>query len=221
MKRFIATVAIGATALLGGGIALAFGLHPEGLATLGALAQGCIALMLGTAVFSSGMLGLADGYDKVATRLDEFLQLKQPPAAADLEVRDGAQLSSRHKAFWRGYRRTAAGLCLFLAGFLGLTTGLGDLSLSHYVTAVGIGIAFLVVAALTLSFGGLRGMRRTHVAVDRAAGLFASQPDTVTHDFPEPLARKRRAAKRALFGKRSARQLPLENRRYPKRSVHS
>ena len=134
MKRFIITVAIGAAALLGGGIALAFGLHPEGLATLGALAQGCIALVLGTAVLSSGMLGLADGYDRIATRLEQLLQVKQRPADIDLEVWDGAQLSSRHEAFWAGYRRTAVGICLFLAGFPTLRRGLAGLcrlSLSH------------------------------------------------------------------------------------------
>ena len=69
MKRFILITGIGAVALLGSHVSLSLGLHPDQLSSFGVLAQGCIVLVLGTSLFASGILGLAENYEKTASRL--------------------------------------------------------------------------------------------------------------------------------------------------------
>ena len=86
MKRFVLITAVGAAALLGGPGFLAVNLFPGHLGSFGMLAQGCVALALGTAVFASGMLGLAESYEKTVSRLSHFLDDREH--AAELAVRD-------------------------------------------------------------------------------------------------------------------------------------
>ena len=215
MKRFVLITAVGAAALLGGPGFLAVNLFPGHLGSFGMLAQGCVALALGTAVFASGMLGLAESYEKTVSRLSHFLDDREH--AAELAVRDEGDVATQNAAFWNGYQKTAAGTILFLAGILSLMIGLIDMSLSAYMAGVMTGIAVFGITAILLMFKGLRSIRRSHVAVASAAAVMALQPETKAAQFPsEPPIRSRTAPKRSVFSNRP-KPGNLEPRRYPQR----
>ncbi|MFC1526178.1 hypothetical protein ACFL6X_05130 [Candidatus Latescibacterota bacterium] len=207
MKRYILTTTLGSTALMVGHLALSLGLCPEHLAPLGSLIQGCLALVVGTALFASGMLGLAEAYERVAGEALDLLGVKQTPEER-LEVAAPSDLEERNRTFWRGYQRVATGICLFLAGLLGLTLSLAGMSLTLYMAGVGIGVSALALVTVLLAYGGLRRMRRSHVAVARTAETLAAQPDKMTEG---PVIERRRIPAYALFSPRG---------RYPRAVDH-
>ena len=209
MKRFISAGLLGAILLMAGQLALTMGLHPERLAPLGHLVQGCAALIVGTALFISGMLGLADGYEGALERLCTLLPQKRPPDAG-LEVSDRTALAERNQAFWLGYQRAAGGICLFLAGLLGLTLALGRTSFALYAVGIGVGVSALALAAGVLALGGMRRMRRSHLSVARSAEVLAAQPDR-TPELPAPVEKRRRPAYE-LFKRRGGYGREVERR---------
>ena len=219
MKRFILITGIGAVALLGSHVSLSLGLHPDQLSSFGVLAQGCIVLVLGTSLFASGMLGLAENYEKTASRLFQLLNERQVPGDDQLlVVRDEGELAKRNEAFWTGYQRTAAGIILFLAGFLTLMLTSKEMSLStYYMMAVAAGIGILGIAAALLALTGLRGIRRSHVAIESSMNSLSLQPRADEYQFPsQPLVETRRLQKRTIFATRS-RPSNLRPRHYPGR----
>ena len=180
---------------MAGHTGLSLGLHPDGLSPIGSLIQGCLALVIGTAFFVSGMLGLADGYERATGGLRELLPLKQPPAES-LPLCDPAALAASAAIFWRGYQRAAIGVLVFLGGLLALTLTLSGSSMAFYTVGIGVGIAVLAGATVALSIGGLRRMRRCHVDVARSASILAAQPDRVAE---RPPVRPRRLPAYSLF----------------------
>ena len=218
MKRFILIACIGAVALLGSQVSLSLGLYPGQLSSFGVLAQGCIVLVLGTSLFASGMLGLAENYEKTASRLFQLLDERRVPGDDQLlVVRDEGELAKRNEAFWTGYQKTAAGIVLFLAGFLSLMLTSKEMSLATYMMAVAAGIGILGIAAAVMAFAGLRGIRRSHVAIESSMNRLSHQPRADEYQFPsQPLVETRRMQKRTIFATRS-RPGNLRPRHYPGR----
>lgn len=175
MWRFLIVSAIGALSILVGQAVLGLGLYPGALAPIAALVQGVLLLIVGTALFVSGMLGLAQGYEQVVGTLQHLLTTKdttENPAVADSE-----QLGLRNDGFWRAYQRSAVGICLFVGGLLALAVGLDRYDFNLYVTAVGSGIGILGLVAFAFLVQGLRGMRRTHREVLQSSASLEKLPD--------------------------------------------
>ena len=200
MWRFLIVSAVGALGILGGQAVLCLGLYPSALAPIATLFQGAILLVLGTALFVSGMLGLAQGYEQVAGTLKHLLNTKDttenPPAVADSE-----QLVCRNDSFWRAYQRSAVGICLFLGGLLALVIGLDRYSFNLYVTAVGSGIGILGLATFAFLIQGLKEMRKTHREVLQSSAALERLPDLSDEEVPRPRSRPRIARRYTLFEK--------------------
>ena len=190
MKRFILLIVLGAPALLIGNAALSAGLHPDSGASPGTLLQGCLALVFGTALFVSGLLGLAEAYERVVLGFTQLLSAKQLPSADDLSLRSAAHLQDHNRSFWKAYQKSAAGICVFLAGLLALTIGLSRFSLTLYLTGDGSGVVLLGLVAVAMAYRGMRGMRSSCAAVKEAVDILASRPD-IRPERPEPFEKKR------------------------------
>ena len=190
---------------------MGLGLYPSALAPIATLFQGAVLLVLGTALFVSGMLGLAQGYEQVAGTLNHLLNTKDttenPPAVADTE-----QLGYRNDSFWRAYQRSAVGICLFLGGLLALVIGLDKHSFNLYVTAVGSGIGILGLVAFAFLFEGLKGMRKAHREVLESSASLERLPDFADEEAPRPRPRPRIARRYTLFEKNRG----SEHRRNPR-----
>lgn len=216
MRRFVFVAGLGQMALMTGHIGLGLGLHPSRLASFGHLAQGCGGLVLGTALFITGLLGLAEAYERVSDRLGRLLRIKQLPSDGDMAVTSQEDLGRQHSQFWKAYQRSSAGICLFLGGILLLSVVLSRASFSLYLSAVGIGIVALGVAAAGVGYGGLRRMRRAHVTVEQTALSLDAQPDI---PCPQPVLVRRRQPAYALFRNHSRHSQPNDPRRSPPRTA--
>ncbi len=188
MKRFILVFAVGSALLLGGQVSLTLGLHPEHLAAFPVLGQGILGLVLGSALVVTGLLGLAEGYEKAAGRLRPLLGNRQGDAG--LAVKTGADLENHSRGFWRSYRKSALGLSLFLAGLLALSAALARADFLFYLVAVGLGIVLLGFVGLGLIIRGIRTLRQTHRAVEETAVVLEAQPPMAPPPPPVQAARK-------------------------------
>jgi len=168
-----------------GQIALSLGLHPEHLASFRLLLQGGLSLVLGSVVIASGMLGLADSYERVAVRLHQLLGTKQSGQDLEVAVQTSADLIRQNRSFWKAYYKSALALCLFLGGILGLTIVLTEGGFLSYLVGLGLGIAFFGLLAASLSFTALRHMRRAHQTLEHSAGILDEQPD-IADEFLAP-----------------------------------
>lgn len=210
MRRFILLTLIGGLAAVTGHAVISFGLHPERLAPLAVLLQGCAALVVGAALFSTGLLGLAEGYEKLATQVDELLQRKQPPADGD-GLRSHDDLLHNNQRFWRGYTLAGFGLLLFVAGLLVVTATMARATPAMFTVGVGASTVVLLVTAIAVCVGGLRRVRSAHVGVDSCARQLARLPDPVAEPSPAA-ARRRRAPRVSLFPRSSGRGLDQTSR---------
>lgn len=190
MKLFIFAFAAGSALLLGGQTLLSLGLHPAHLASFPVLGQGVLGLVLGSALVVSGLLGLAEGYEKTAERLRPLLGPRQAAGDAELAIKTPAELEDHNRSFWKSYRKSALGLTLFLAGLLGLSAALARADFLFYLIAVVLGIVLLGLAALVLVLQGMRSLRHTHRAVEQTAVSLETQPPPPLPDPPVKPARK-------------------------------
>ena len=211
VKRFILLIVIGVPTLLIGEAALGAGLHADSVLSPGALLQGCLALVFGSALFVSGMLGLAEAYEKVVLDFTQLLLAKQLPSAEDLSLRSAAHLQDHNRSFWKAYQKSAMGSCLFLAGLLSLMIGLSRFSLTLYLGGIGAGVVLLGMVAVAMTYRGVRGMHGSCAAVKEAVDLLSSRPD-IRPETPAPFVRKR-VPSYALFSTPS----PYPRRRGSKR----
>lgn len=193
MKRFTFLFVLGALSIVGGQVALSLGAHPEHSVAPRVLIQGSLALVLGSAVVASGMLGMAEGYEKVAERLARLLGVKRPGNGLELTVRSPADLSAQTNGFWKAYRSSALAVCLFLGGVLGLSVALSGTDYLPYLAALGLGIAVFGLVALVLGARALGRMRKSQRTVENSAAILDEQPDRVDEApaplSPEPAAR--------------------------------
>jgi len=217
MRRFIVLTLFGGIAALAGHAIVSLGLHPERLASVAVLLQGCAGLVVGAALFGTGLLGLSDVYERLAARVDELLREKEvTDAGSNLAIRDHHCLDSVDQQFWRGYSRTGAGLSLFLAGLLAATATLAHSSPTLFTVGVGSATVILALVAAIVSVRGLRRLRSAHIGVDSSARHLTRLPDRRPAESVRP-ARRRRPARVTLFPRHnpggSARG--LDNRRVP------
>ena len=188
MWRFLIISAVGALGILGGQAIVGLGLYPAQLAPLATLIQGCLLLVVGTAVFVSGMLGLAQGYEQASIALTRLLATKAVPEEQPLAVGDPEELGQHHRLFWKAYQRSAVGLCLFVGGLLALVVGLDRFDIPFYLTAIGSGIGLLGLVAIALLMQGFKGMRRTHRDVLDSTSTLEKRPD-IDREPVQPLPR--------------------------------
>lgn len=202
MWRFIVLTMLGGIVALAGHAVIGLGFHPGSLAPVKVLLEGCAALATGTALFAAGMIGLAEGYEKVTARMAELLSSKELPGAdVAMAVRDGDGLATANGVFWRGYAVAAGGIALFMAGLLGLTAGLARTSPTLYTVGLIVGIACLGLSALVLCVRGLQRVRRAHAGVNASARLLERQPERGAAQ--ESVTRRRCIPRYALFPRRA------------------
>ncbi len=181
---------------------------------LAAVAEGCAALAIGAALFVTGMLGLAETYEKQSHRLAALLASRQIPDLAASEASDqtagnaseapidgAAGLAHSDEHFWRDYLNTASGLIIALGGLLALVLVLGDIPYESYSMTVGAGIAGIALPTLLLWGRGLLRIRRSHVRVASSARRVDALPEpTVEQKIEAP----RRPTRGAVFGSESS-----------------
>ena len=201
MRRFIVLTLLGSLAAFAGHSVVSLGLHPERSATVLVLLQGCAALVAGAALVGTGMLGLADGYEKFTARLTPLFVRKELKHSGDVSlISDQDQLTEINQQFWRGYRRCGLGISVFMAGLLGLTAAMARTSPDLFTAVVGCGIITLFFVAAMMSIGGLRRLRSAHAGVDSSARRLARLPDRKPAESLRP-ARRRRPPRVALFSR--------------------
>lgn len=177
MKRFLFLFAGGALSLMSAQVALGLGTHPEEFASLTYLLTAVVALVGGTAVLSTGMLGLAEGYDRAAGELAPLLAQKYLDPELEIEVRDGEALAARNRGFWVAYTRSGLAVCLFVGGLLLVTVLFWRQGYLTYLAGLTAGLAILGIAALVIGGRSLAVVVRTHREVSRSAEVAAAQPD--------------------------------------------
>ncbi len=169
MIRFLLLTAFGGLSTFGGQALLSLGLHPERIVPLTLVVEGCAAVAVGAALFVTGMLGLAEAFEKQSLRLFQLLQTRQAPNS-DSELADTqglpiggpADLASNSERFWHGYLRSTGGLCLALGGLLALVLILGDINYETYRATLGAGLAAIALPTIVLWIGGMAKIWRSH-----------------------------------------------------------
>ncbi|MBT4502652.1 MAG: hypothetical protein HOC74_33280 [Gemmatimonadetes bacterium] len=184
MKRFIFLFILGALLIVAGQVALSLGIHPEHFASLHFFARSGLALVLGSAIVASGMMGLADGYEKNAAQLSQLLTVKQPDPDHPLAVEDSEALAVHNRSFWAAYRNSALAICLFLAGLFAVALLLEGTGFLLYLIGLSAGVAVWGFPALALGGRALHAVRQTHRTVEDSTQHLAAQPDRPTESPP-------------------------------------
>lgn len=174
MNRFTFAFAAGSLLLCGSQILLNLGLHPEHPASIPVLGEGILGLVLGTALVVSGLLGLAEGYQKAAARVRQLLQ--GPHLDREASAQTLSQLQDQQRSFWKSYRRSALGPLLFLIGLLGLGVALCRSGYLLYLVAISFGIFSLGSVSLWLMIQGVRALRRHWQSAEQTAVAIQEQP---------------------------------------------
>ncbi|MFA6108714.1 MAG: hypothetical protein WDA75_08095 [Candidatus Latescibacterota bacterium] len=177
MKRFLFLFAGGALILMSAQVALGLGTHPEEFASLSYLLTAVVALVGGTAVLSSGMLGLAEVYGRAAGQLAPLLAQKRLDPELEIEVRDAEALAARNRGFWVAYTRSGLAVCLFVGGLLLVTVLFWRQGHLTYLAGLTAGLAILGIASLVLGGRSLAMVARTHREVSHSAEVAAAQPE--------------------------------------------
>jgi hypothetical protein len=203
VKRFIFLFGIGALTLAGSQVALSLGIHPEHLASLDFMVRGSAALILGTAVAATGMLGLAEGYQKAALQVGQLLEAKEVTQELEASIRDNAELQSHNRGFWAAYRNSGLAVCLFLAGLLLVSMALSKASFFFYLAGLSLGLAILGLAALFWGVQALRAVRRTQRHVETSVQTLATLPDRAAEapQAPVQTPKVRWAVRRPSYGR--------------------
>ena len=187
MKRFIFFFVIGSLMIAGSQIVLSLGLHPEHLASLRTLFQGSLGLVLGSAIAVTGLLGLAEGYEKIILQLDRLLGTRRIGDDLGTAVQTRADLAVQNHGFWRAYQKSALVVCLFLAGTLGLAMVLARARFILYLVGLSLGMVVLGLFAVGLGLQALRRLRRAHRAVEQSTHALDQQPELAAEP-PVPLS---------------------------------
>ena len=75
VKRFVCITIIGTALILVGQSVMTLCLHPTQFTSLEIVLQGAVCLVVGTSLYISGILGLADGYENVAVGIFPLLKI--------------------------------------------------------------------------------------------------------------------------------------------------
>ena len=220
LKRFIFLFTVGALTLAGAQTALVSGIHPAHRASLRVIVQSSAALILGTSLAVTGLLGLAEGYQKTARWLGQLLDRKEVADEARQSVATPADLEAQSQEFWKAYRGSGLALCFFVAGLLALSVALVDASFLVYISGLIAGAVALGVLGLFWMGRSLRAARQAQRQVECAAAILETQPERPEEEpaAPEPEPEPRRVV-RGISRERWARI--LERRKERREKVRS
>ena len=188
MPRFIFLFAFGALVVAGSQVALTLGIHPEHLASLRYIMQSGAGLIVGTAMAATGLMGLAEGYQRTASQLGSLLQSKTHGEALPLVVRSDDQLQSQNRHFWQAYCSIGLSLAFFLAGLLSISILLGESSFFLYMAGLSAGVGILGVIGAIGGIQGLRSARQCQKSAESDSSLLTAQPDYIA-EAPRPTAK--------------------------------
>lgn len=156
---------------------LSLQLHPSELCRASDLLQGLGAVIVGTTIAVSALLGMSDGHDRDVLKLTDLLGTKQLPAVEDCKVRSRKDLRSCSLHFWQSYIKLGLALCLFMSGLLAVSLWLRDLSLSRYVLSIGLALALCTILNIALSTRALIRLRRTRMELRGTMAVLDLQPE--------------------------------------------
>lgn len=177
MRRFIFLFVLGATTTAAAQVTLSLGLHPNHLALLTFVLPGCAAFIVGIALTITGLLGLAEKYQLITQHLPALFSEKHVGDSMDLPIHHARDLVTSERSFWRAYRHSAAALCLFIVGLLGISLFLIDNSFILYMTGLSVGVATLGVIGLFWAFRALRTARRNHLNAQTTYQILEKRPN--------------------------------------------
>jgi hypothetical protein len=133
---------------------------------------------------TTGLLGLAESYQRTARRIGPLLGHKALDEDLQLFVRSHGELQSQNRHFWQAYRSVGLALAFFLAGILGISILLGKSSFFLYMAGLSAGIAVLGVAGAIWGLQGLRAARQCQKKAEKDADLLDAQPDYSEEEPP-------------------------------------
>ena len=201
MKRHVFFLVVGGLLIVGGQLGLSLEIHPSrlagGTALLSILLQASLALVFGSVLAVTGLLGMADGYQRACGELDHLLEAKAPlgdPGEDDsaVEVTSRDDLHNRTRRFWGAYLRTAGSLCFFMVATFALTASIGDRGYLFYLIGLSAGATVIALACAVLGLGGIGSMRRARQDVTLAVRAFTLQPTRDDEPEADPVARPSR-----------------------------
>ena len=190
MKRFIAAFAVGATLI---GIALVrigCGLHPGRFSSLSTLLGHSATLVMGTAIIGSGMVGLADGYERMSRHLSTLLE-SRAVEGSQASVKSFKDLGASDQKFWAAYRNASFAVVGFMAAILVITASAVGLSHLAYLGCLITGVAIFGIGTLLISYQELRTIRQRHKQVGESAEILEAQPEKF-EETPQPEHSQRR-----------------------------
>ncbi len=177
MRRFIFLFVLGAATTAAAQVTLSLGLHPGHFAPLTFVVPGSAALIIGTALAITGLLGLGEKYQHLSERLGPLLKGKYITDDIDTPLRRTEDLENQGRSFWRAYRHAAFALCLFIAGLLAISLALIHTSMLLYMAGLSAGVAILGMVGLLWTFQALRTARRYHRCAATTCLLLEALPD--------------------------------------------
>lgn len=189
MRRFIFLFSLGAFVAATAQIVLSLGLHPEHLAPLRWVLPGIAFFVIGTAMAVTGLLGLGEHYQRLASHLPHLLSIKQIGNHLDLSLPDLEAAQHSEHQFWRGYCHAASALCLFLLSLLSSSVLLieAETSFVHYMAGLSADVAVFGLLGLLWAAHALRLARQSHVSARSTGELLAELPDRKPEEEKQPL----------------------------------
>ncbi len=184
MRRFIIAFVLGAVLIGIALVGIGLGSHPERFASLRTLLIHSLTLVMGAAIIGSGMVGMAEGYEKVSRRLAELMRSRSV-ADTEASLKTTAELDSRDRTFWTAYRNSSLAVALFMAAILAITVSTTGYSHLAYLACLSAGTALFGVTALLFTYRGMRAIRHRQVEVRQAAEQLEDLPEAV-EEVPAP-----------------------------------
>ena len=192
MRRFIFLFSLGALTAATAQVVLSLGIHPEQLAPLHWLLPGVAVFIVGTAMAVTGLLGLGEHYQRLASHLPALLAIKQVDDNTNLPLRNFEAVQNSEHRFWRGYRHAAAALCLFLLSLFSISLLLieAETSFVHYMAGLSADVAIFGLLGFLWAAHALRLTRQSHVSArstgERLAGLPNRKPEEEKQPIKKP-----------------------------------
>jgi hypothetical protein len=183
MRRFIVAFVLGAVLICNALVGIGLGSHPERVAPLRILLIHSITLVMGAAIIGSGMVGMADGYEKVSRRLAQLLSSRTVDEA-EVSLSTTAELDSCDRTFWTAYRNSSLAVALFMAAILAITVGTTGYSHLIYLACLSAGVALFGVTALLMTYRGMRTIRHRQRQVGEVTELLEELPEPVEEKTP-------------------------------------
>ena len=183
MRRFIVAFAFGAALIGIALVGIGIGSHPERLAPWRTLLIHSVTLVMGAAIIGSGMVGMAEGYEKVSRRLAELLGSRTVDDD-EVSLKTIAELDSCDRTFWTAYRNSSMAVALFMAAILAITVGTTGYSHLIYLACLSAGVALFGVTALLITYRGMRTIRHRQRQVGQVTEQLEDLPEPAEEETP-------------------------------------